>query len=96
MSVFCQVGGSFCEVGEGQSKTFVSLWGNSNCSLLPIDNGVHRLQPWVSKDGIFFSSIHDVEVYLLSDVSYLDIDNGFIVTDDVGCLVSVSNGKGVL
>ena len=57
--------------------------GDGDCPLFPVNYGVSCLQPWMSQDGIFFSSVDDIEMDLLGDVSQLDIDNNLISTNDI-------------
>ena len=50
----------------------------------------------MSEDSVFFSSIHDIEAYLLGTVPNLNVDDGLILTDYVRGLVGVSDRERVL
>ena len=91
----CVTGSAFGEVGEGECKTLVFCWGNSDSSPFPIDNRVYCFEPGMSQDCILFSSIGDIEVDLLGNASKLNIDDCLISTDNVGGLVCILDGEGI-
>ena len=82
-------------MGKGECKTLVFCWGNGDCSLFPIDNRVYSFEPGMCQDRILFSSIDDIEADFLGYASKLDVDDSLILTDYVGGLVSISDGKGM-
>ena len=83
--MFGEVSSSVGQMAKRESKGLILVGRNGDSSLFPVNGGVYCFQPGMSKDGVFLSSIDDIELNPLGDISK---------ANDIRGLVSVLNRKG--